>query len=65
MPFRKYCQIINYFSQLINDPVISQELPDLVKEIETTLAESQIVIPTRPNSAIQRQNTGSSRRSSR
>lgn len=65
MPFRKYCQIINFFSQLINDPVISQELPDLVKEIETTLAESQIVIPTRPNSAIQRQNTGSSRRSSR
>jgi cell wall assembly regulator SMI1 len=65
MPFRKYGQIINFFSQLINDPVISQELPDLVKEIETTLAESQIVIPTRPNSAIQRQNTGSSRRSSR
>jgi len=45
---------MNALSQLINDPVISQELPDLVKEIETTLAESQIVIPTRPNSAIQR-----------
>jgi len=37
---------------LINDQVISSELPDLVKEIEATLAESQIVIPTRPNSAI-------------
>jgi hypothetical protein len=29
-----------YFSQLVNDQVISSELPDLVKEIEATLAES-------------------------
>ena len=63
---RKYPNLIlTVCRQLINDQVISQELPDLVKEIETTLAQSQIVIPSRPNSAIQRQNTGSSRRSSR
>ncbi len=30
--------LMNALSQLINDQVISQELPDLVKEIETTLA---------------------------
>jgi len=36
-----------------------------VKEIEATLAESQIVIPTRPTSAIQRVQTSSSQRSSR
>lgn len=57
--------LMNALSQLINDQIISQELPDLVKEIETTLAQSQIVIPSRPNSGIQRQNTSSSRRSSR
>ena len=40
MPSRKYALQSNHFSQLINDQVISQELPDLVKEIEATLAES-------------------------
>lgn len=58
--------LMNALSQLINDQVISQELPDLVKEIETTLAQSQIVIPSRPNSAIQRADgRTSSRQSSR
>ena len=55
--------LMNALSTLINDQVISQELPDLVKEIETTLAQSQIVIPSRPNSAIQQPR--SSRQSSR
>ena len=50
------------FRQLINDPVISQELPDLVNEIEATLAENQIAIPSRPNSGIQRISTSSSQR---
>lgn len=38
----KYEHLINSLSMLVNDPVISQELPDLVKEIENSLAESQI-----------------------
>lgn len=61
----KHSHLMNALSQLVNDQVIANELPDLVKEIENTLAQSQIVIPSRPNSAIQRQNTGSSRHSSR
>ena len=41
MLFRKLSLVIDScFRQLINDQVISSELPDLVKEIEATLAES-------------------------
>ena len=44
--------MVTHFRLLVSDPVISAQLPDLITELEGTLAENQIVIPTRPSSAI-------------
>lgn len=36
----KHQHLLNALSTLVNDQVIANELPDLVKEIETSLAQS-------------------------
>ena len=41
--------LLNAISHLINDPIVNQEAPNLVAEIQTTLAENQIDIPERPD----------------
>ena len=46
--------LLNAISQLINDPVINQEAPNLIAEIQTTLAENQIDIPEQPDGAFDR-----------
>jgi len=40
--------LLNALSVVINDPFVQQELPDLIKEIQGTLAESSIRVPSRP-----------------
>lgn len=59
----KHQHLLNAISLLVSDPVISSELPDLVQEIEGTLAEQQIRIPSRPASALDRPPTGQSQNS--
>jgi len=46
---QKNAFLCNALSHLINDPVINQEAPNLIAEIQTTLAENQIEIPEQPN----------------
>ena len=46
---QKNAFLYNALSHLINDPVINQEAPNLIAEIQTTLAENQIEIPEQPN----------------
>jgi len=46
---QKNAFLCNAISHLINDPVINQEAPNLIAEIQTTLAENQIEIPEQPN----------------
>jgi len=45
--------LLNALSVVINDPFVAQELPDLIKEIQGTLAESSIRVPSRPVSVRQ------------
>ena len=46
--------LLNAISHLINDPVINQEAPNLIAEIQTTLAENQIEIPEQPDEQFDR-----------
>ena len=46
--------LCNAISHLINDPVINQEAPNLIAEIQTTLAENQIDIPDQPDEQFDR-----------
>lgn len=49
----KQQHLLNALSVVINDPFVAQELPDLIKEIQGTLAESSIRVPSRPVSVHQ------------
>ena len=46
---QKNAFLCNALSHLINDPIINQEAPNLIAEIQTSLAENQIEIPEQPN----------------
>lgn len=46
--------LLNAISHLLNDPVINQEVPNLIAEIQTTLAENQIEIPDQPQAEFDR-----------
>ena len=50
----KNAYLLNAISQLVNDPIINQENPNLIAEIQTTLAENQIEIPERPDEQFDR-----------
>jgi hypothetical protein len=44
----KQQHLLNALSVIINDPFVTQEMPDLIQEIRGTLAESSIRVPSRP-----------------
>ena len=50
----KNAYLLNAISHLLNDPVINQEAPNLIAEIQTTLAENQIEIPEQPDEQFDR-----------
>lgn len=56
----KQQHLLNALSVIINDPFVTQEMPDLIKEIQGTLAESSIRVPSRPVS-VQQSRQGSER----
>ena len=51
---QKNAFLLNAIAHLINDQVINQEAPNLIAEIQTTLAENQIEIPEQPNQDLER-----------
>lgn len=57
--------LLNAISLMLNDPVIQAEVPDLINEIQQMLAETDIAVPERPGSALERPVTTSSQQSGR
>merc|ERR1711957_213207 len=49
----KQQHMLNALSVICTDPFVAQELPDLINEIQNTLAQSSIRVPSRPASAQQ------------
>ena len=50
----KNAYLLNAISHLLNDPVINQEAPNLIAEIQTTLGENQIEVPEQPDEQFDR-----------
>lgn len=49
---QKGAYLMNALASLVTDPVLGQEVPTLIAEIQTTLAENNIQIPEQPNELL-------------
>ena len=60
---QKNAYLLNALSHLCNNQILGQEVPQLIAEIQTTLAENNIQIPEEADPQLERPPTSSSQRS--